>query len=350
MILAPAQLGLFDVPVPAPVRPVRRDQPSTPAAAPSVAWREQLYPPPRADDIFTLDTIRPFQFLLGLHKPKWLGDERLADIPVLVSRRTLAKRRRLPRAVGPYALDSGGFTELQIAGRWTLSPQQYVDEVRRIIDALGRDKLLWVAPMDWMCEPLVRNGGVVKPRRGKPIVFKGTGLPVLVHQMRTVQNFLELRRLAPDVPWMPVLQGWEMEDYFFCALLYARAGVDLFAERVVGVGSVCRRQSTIEVARLLEELYYMGLRLHAFGLKMDGIKHAVGSLVSSDSLAWSLHAVHRPPIEGHDMPGPGRPKGHKSCANCLDYALQWRAAFLYDVFTALHRLAVSDPWPAEEAL
>jgi len=342
-----AQLGLFDHPP--PLGALARQQPSPPGPAllPSMTWREQLYPPTRPQDVFTLDTARPFTFLLGIHKAKWLEDERLAEVPVLISRRTLAGRRRLPRAAGPYALDSGGFTELQIHGRWTLSVEDYIAEVRRIVDALGRDKLLWVAPQDWMCEPIVRQGGVVKPRRGKPIVFTGTGLPVLVHLLRTVENFVELRRRAPDIPWMPVLQGWDLDDYFACADLYAHRGVDLFAERVVGVGSVCRRQSTIEAAQLFEVLYYMGLRLHAFGLKMDGIKHAAGSLVSSDSLAWSLHAVHRPPLEGHDLPGPGHPKGHKSCANCLEYALQWRAAFLYDVFTAFHRLLVTDPWPAE---
>ncbi len=300
-------------------------------------------------EAFTLETARPFTFLLGLHKAKWLGDESLAEVPVLISRNTLARRRKWPRPQGPYAIDSGGFTELQMHGRWRLTAAQYVAEIRRIVAGLGRAKLLWVAPQDWMCEPIVRRGGVVVPRRGKPIHFKGTGLPLLLHQWKTVQNFVELRRLAPEIPWMPVLQGWDTDDYFACAELYARAGVDLFAEPIVGVGSVCRKQNTLEAARLFEQLYYMGLRLHAFGLKMDGIGRAVTSLASSDSLAWSLHAAHRPPLPGHQLPGPGRPKGHKSCANCLEYALRWRSELLYDAFTALHHLLVTDPWAFDEA-
>ncbi|MBQ1165060.1 hypothetical protein KBZ21_44550, partial [Streptomyces sp. A73] len=30
---------------------------------------------------------------------------------------------------------------------------------------------------------------------------------VRFHQQRTVDNLIELRTLAPDIPWMPVLQG-----------------------------------------------------------------------------------------------------------------------------------------------
>ena len=44
------------------------------------------------------------QFLLGTHQPGWL---RTAGVPLLVS------DRRLPAAEVPWALDSGGFTELQ---------------------------------------------------------------------------------------------------------------------------------------------------------------------------------------------------------------------------------------------
>lgn len=37
-----------------------------------------------------------------------------------------------------------------------------------------------------------------------------TGLTVREHQERTIANFLELRRIAPGLPFIPVLQGWAL--------------------------------------------------------------------------------------------------------------------------------------------
>ncbi len=47
------------------------------------------------------------------------------DVPLFLSHQTLAGRRSLPRALGPWALDSGGFTEPSLHGRWTLSAKDY---------------------------------------------------------------------------------------------------------------------------------------------------------------------------------------------------------------------------------
>lgn len=127
-------------------------------------------------------------FWLGIHEPSWL--ERV-DIPLFVSRRRLGRLKRLPRAIGPWALDSGGFSELSLHGRFELPPAAYAAEVRRYRDEIGG--LAWAAPQDWMCEPAM---------------LARTGLSVDEHQRRTVANYLELRQIAPEIPWIPVLQGW----------------------------------------------------------------------------------------------------------------------------------------------
>ena len=260
------------------------------------------------------ESAAPFRFWLGTHKPGWLADPRFTDVPLFVSRRTLSRLVSLPRARGPWALDSGGFTELSLFGRWTIDAATYAVEVRRFRDEIGN--LAWAAPQDWMCEP---------------VILAKTGLTVREHQRRTVANFLELRALAPDLPWVPVLQGFTLREYLDCLEMYGAAGVDLRELPLVGIGTVCRRQNTREAAAIIATLAKRGLRIHGFGVKLQGLKSSGDNLASADSLAWSLNARYRPPIPGHDLPGEGRRTGHRSCANCADYALAWRSDLLSKV-------------------
>jgi hypothetical protein len=235
------------------------------------------------------------RFYLGTHLPNWLGK---VTIPLFVSRRTLAPRRTLPRALGPWALDSGGFTELSMHGRWTVPATQYVAEVRRFRDEIGG--MEWAAPRDWMCEPAM---------------LRRTGLSVIEHQRRTVSDLLELRALAPDLPFIPVLQGWHEWQYLEHLEAYTRAGVDLTKEPLVGLGSVCRRQGMAEATRIVRRLALSGLRIHGFGFKLTGLERCSRWMAGSDSLAWSYNARRNPPL-------PGCP--HRNCTNCLRRALWWR--------------------------
>lgn len=235
-------------------------------------------------------------FYLGTHEPSWLGR---TEVPLFISRRRLARLKRLPRALGPWALDSGGFTELTLHGRWVTGARSYVAEVRRWSEEIGQ--LRWAACQDWMCEPFMLNR---------------TGLSVSEHQRRTIDSYRELRDLAPDLPWVPVLQGWTVGDYWRHVEAYAQAGVDLGRLPLVGLGSVCRRQSALRATALLASLAVVdGLSLHGFGFKLKGLEGAAPYLASADSLAWSYHARRRPPLPGCS---------HKSCVNCLAYALRWR--------------------------
>ena len=67
-------------------------------------------------------------FFLGTHKPHWLT---LSDVPMFLSHNVLKGFKALPRAKGPWSLDSGGFTELNTHGRWTVPPREYAEAVRR---------------------------------------------------------------------------------------------------------------------------------------------------------------------------------------------------------------------------
>jgi hypothetical protein len=227
---------------------------------------------------------------LGTHRPHWLA---LTDTPLFVSRRWLATRKTLPAAQGRWVLDSGGFTELSLYGEWRTTHGQYLAEVERFRQIGGLD---WVAPRDWMCEPFI---------------LEKTGRTVANHQSLTVSSYLYLREKLGDLV-IPVLQGWEPDDYCRCWEIYGRNGVDLEQLPVVGIGSVCRRQNTAEAGRIIRSL--RPLRLHGFGVKITGLRSFDDRLTSADSMAWSYHARHNPPLP--DCP-------HTNCANCRRYAERW---------------------------
>ena len=243
--------------------------------------------------------------------PNWLAR---TDVDLFVSNRRLQGRRSYPRALGQWALDSGGFSELSLFGRWETSPERYVANVRLYRDEVGG--LQWAAPQDWMCEPQI---------------IARTGSTVQQHQERTVGNLIHLRSSAPDLPFIPVLQGWTVSDYEWCMNLYSRAGVNLWKEPLIGVGSVCRRQATGEIDVIMERLAGYGLPLHGFGVKAGGLRLYGGLLASSDSMAWSFTARHSPPLTGCT---------HEACSNCLRYALKWRANVMRSLETTQTRMAI----------
>ncbi|QGZ53300.1 hypothetical protein GPZ77_34280 (plasmid) [Streptomyces sp. QHH-9511] len=232
-----------------------------------------------------------------------------------------------PPALHDFCVDSGGFTELQKHGRWRITAAQYVALIRRIRTQLGPDRMLWAAPQDYMCEEAVIRGGWFKGQH-----FVGTrelrglkpGDPeqdlttaVRIHQRLTVANALELRRLAPDIPFILVLQGNRFEDYKHCARLYTEAGIDLAAEPVIGLGSVCRRENTEEIAEIVDYFHGQGIKLHGFGVKTGGLGIYGDQLVSADSQAWSYGYRKR------KIRLPQCTHQAKTCANCKEGALAW---------------------------
>lgn len=282
------------------------------------------------------------RFYLGTHKPHHLA---LAGVPLFVSHRRLREYAEMPHAIAPWALDSGGFTAL--AGEdaaWDTTPEEYVRWVRRYRDEVGM--LEWAAPQDWMCE------GWVLENVQKKQLTSGT---VAEHQIRTVQNFIALRNLAPELPFIPVLQGWwdyfnheQAGSYADCAEMYERAGVDLAAYPVVGIGSVCRKQATgmafmRNLSAQLQPLSDRGVKFHGFGFKTDGLeliaeavrmegpaypRHlSMNIFASVDSMAWSYDA-RAPKGQTSGKPLPEHAGQHKHCGNCIAYGLQWRKRLL----------------------
>tara|TARA_Y100001956_G_scaffold74965_1_gene82498 strand:+ start:96 stop:842 length:747 start_codon:yes stop_codon:yes gene_type:complete len=239
------------------------------------------------------------KFFLGTHVTNHLEK---TDVPLFISRRVIGQRKSIVNTLGEWALDSGGFTELNLFGKWTISEIDYVKQLSKINRSNG---LLWAAQQDWMCEPFM---------------VKKTALTVKEHQKRTVDNIIKLRKLKPDVHIIPVLQGYSLQEYKECFELFESNNIDLRNEKLVGLGSVCRRQNNDDIERIVKYFHHKDLKLHGFGVKTRGLKKYGEMLQSSDSLAWSYGArVNQEYCEQHK-----KNPTTKNCANCLTYALEWR--------------------------
>jgi len=253
-----------------------------------------------------IEVLLAMVFYLGTHRPYWLP---LTDVPLFVSAVTLRRRRRCPKAKGRWAIDSGGFSQLQVHGRWTGSDNVYAAEVSAWADQAGSPPD-FAACRDMMCEPFM---------------LERTGLAIRDHQLWTIESYTNLVRIAPWISWLPVVQGWHLDDYERHVEMYADAGVDLRTLDRVGVGSVCRRQATREGAAIITGVAALGIRVHAFGVKSDGLRLFGDRIASADSMAWSFVARRRK-IQMPECVG-GK---HKNCANCLAWALEWHRTRIGD--------------------
>ena len=242
------------------------------------------------------------EFYLGTNKEKWLEH---SPVPLFISHRTLRRRKTMPIANVDWCLDSGGFTELSLNGKWVTTPSTYVEWTRRYVDEIGR--LRWASQQDMMCED---------------VMLQKTGLTVADHQRLTIDNFLTLRDMAADLPFIPVIQGQTVDDYLRHVDQFSAAGVDLLNETVVGIGSVCRRQATNEIVSIITRITESGIRLHGFGMKTLGLRKVHHLMESADSMAWSFTA-RREQIRLPDCTHKA-----KRCSDCLRYAMKWRANVL----------------------
>lgn len=260
---------------------------------------------------------------------RWLAK---ANVPLFYA--VAVFKKELPKAIHPWALDSGAYTELNKHGRWRMTPEQYVERVREISSAVGM--MDFACTQDWVCAP--------------PVMEK-TGLTVFEHQFNTAMNYLDLLELAPEVTWMPTLQGWTGEDYLLHVKIYEDLGVDLRKLPLVGIGTVASRQEDPMVGQVVRHLKADGIPLHGFGVKKMGLKKYGEALASADSQAWSFDArfsFRVNPLKKTQRGGPAldecmeeylRDEHPASCSSCMRFALHWRADIMKLIEQAESRAA-----------
>lgn len=209
------------------------------------------------------------RFYVGLHQPS--NAAAFARCMVSVNR---LRGRKSDFTVHEWMMDSGAFTEISTHGTYRHGVEEYAAQIRRWRKC---GKMVAAVAQDWMCEPWI---------------VERTGLSVREHQERTVERYVQLSRLVPDAPLLPVLQGFAPADYVQHIRDY---GKHLPHGAWVGVGSVCKRQgdpAAIEDVLMAIHRARPDLRLHGFGIKLTALGSGLVRqlLYSADSMAWSYHA------------------------------------------------------------
>lgn len=278
------------------------------------------------------DPARRMTYYTGVGHPHHLGH---SPAPLFISASTLARYASRGedfaiRAGVPWAGDSGAYAALMLnQGRttnpWWHDPDEYGGMWVRLMQDVG-----WppdfVPVQDYPCE-----AGVLAH----------TGATIEQHQDWTTESYLYLAEQFPMVPWLAVLQGWKPADYVRHFRKYQVAGVDLTG-RKVGVGSVCRRGSQRGIAAVVNTLAPLGMRMHAFGLSINGLRSVAHLLDSSDSQAWSTTArtehIRLPGCTHMSRPDPETgARQPTDCRNCFRYAMRYREEVMAAIRECDHR-------------
>lgn len=234
------------------------------------------------------------EFFIGLHQP---SDAHRFECACICIRRLWKRKKPL----GPVRVlvDSGAFMELLLHGEYRESARAYAIELHRLYSC-GVVNIVAAVSQDFMCEDFMlartaaTNTALASLRRLGPAPKSAL---VALHQKWTIERYDALRIALDDlfpagVPFsvMPVLQGYAPADYLRHVKEY---GTRLKRGMWVGVGSVCKRNSTPDaIADVLRRLSQFGLRLHGFGVKITSLLHpeVCALLDTSDSMAWSYAA------------------------------------------------------------
>jgi hypothetical protein len=209
------------------------------------------------------------EFFVGLHQP---SDAKHFDRSFISINRL--RNRKGKFRVAKWMLDSGAFTTIYKHGHYPESVETYAAQIRRW---KNNGELLAAVSQDYMCEPAM---------------LAKTGLTVADHQRLTIERYDALLRCDTGVYILPVLQGYEPEEYVSHIRQY---GSRLAQCAWVGVGSVCKRNSS--PCLILDVLIAIkterpDLNLHCFGLKITALAHGtIRKLTSTaDSMSWSFEA------------------------------------------------------------
>lgn len=102
----------------------------------------------------------------------------------------------------------------------------------------------------------------------------------------TIQNEIALRKLEPDIPWLPILQGDNFEERL--EDLELRRAINLLPTEYAGIGSLVGRgiQAAIETVRFYAD-QLPGVKFHGFGIPIKALNDPV---VFATTKSWDTYS------------------------------------------------------------
>ncbi len=198
------------------------------------------------------------------------------DIDVMLSARWLIKKSSdsvvwsYIKEFKSWFLDSGAFGSFFYDGGFNITLDQYIDFVDRVKPDY------WIS-MDMPCEPHIIQSPLNTHER---IEF-------------TIDNTKILAKT--NLPgFVPVIQGWTVDDYLYCA---NRMKFEGLIRPYMAVGSLCRRGSQKDIVAILAALKQSlpHTQFHGLGTKINALIYnngeAMNYLDSLDTSAWQFRKL-----------------------------------------------------------
>jgi hypothetical protein len=176
-------------------------------------------------------------------------------------------------------LDSGGYGFHRSYGEYPFPRERYV----KLAKEVGADL---VAVMDYPCE------------RG---VNRSMHSDNVDRVAATTDSARALMRSHPEITWVPVIQGYDAEEYANCVSRYESMGL---IRPFMAVGSLCTRKTAATTRAVLRVIrrHLPDVRLHGFGVDLRLLKdREIRSILwSADTAAWKYNVG--PGSEGRRYP------------------------------------------------
>ena len=170
-------------------------------------------------------------------------------------------------------MDSGGYVAMNIYGDYPFTPDDYLALCYHYRPTLA-------AVLDYPCEPDISRGCRLLTNRDRIEA--------------TVDHTAYLLRWSSQTQFLPVLQGYSLDEYAYSVELLASRGL---LRNYMAVGSMCRRWQIAQLGPMMRGIYQLvceaGIttpKLHWFGLKLQAIADPACRpfIHSCDSAAWSI--------------------------------------------------------------
>ncbi len=201
-----------------------------------------------------------------------------------------------------WILDSGGFSEININGKYSFTVNEYL----RLVE-LHQPRMFF--NMDYVCESNALNK---------------TGLTIKQHQEKTTNNQIKIMDIYNKFnikgQFAGCIQGFEIEEYL--------SHIDSLKEHglitpIMGIGSICRRNSINQILNIIKAIKkeVPKTKLHGFGIKTQilNMPSVYNDLYSCDSMSWSLSGRNQKTKMCINCKYPNS----KSCGNCHYYLINY---------------------------